>query len=649
VNENEINQNQYGVDQIEALDNRSSVRRRPGMYIGSTSSQGIGKLCEEIIDNSIDEFIMGFGDEIDINIYEDATVKIIDRGRGIPVGPHKKWVNEDGTSMDTLTGILTTLHAGGKFSNGGYATASGLHGVGSTCVNFLSDFFEVIVKREGKIYRQQFKIGIPQTKNPEIIGKCDLSDTGTQITYHPDKEIFKITLEPHCKDLQKRLNELASLNMGLKINYKNEISGVDREIYYPDGISGYVKRLIENENLLYDKPIYIKGSHTLPNEKIIIVEIAFIHIDNEQPSEIIKTFANNINTHEGGYHLQGFRNSYKKQLNKYGFDNKLIEEIIELKYLLDGICVVISIKIPDPEFDGQTKNKLGNLEAQTAIEDVMDKAFEQMFKNKEDKIVFETLIMRAMKVKEAEEVARKARALNRKAGKANRMALPGKLADCANKNGYSEIFVVEGDSAGGSAKNGRFREFQAILPLFGKLLNTEKATLDQMIDSEKIKIIIAALQAGVGSTFDINKVRYDKIIIMSDADVDGAHITALILTFFYKYMRPLIEDGRIHLACPPLYKITKGKQDIYIKDDQELREYKKKNGSNFTSVRFKGLGEMHFSQLKETVMNPETRMLKKVTIEDAEKAVQIFNIWMGNQPQLRRDFIEANANQVILD
>ena len=1065
MNENEINQNQYGVDQIEALDSRSAVRKRPGMYLGSTAVSGINQCCFEIIDNSIDEFIMGYGNEININILKDATIVVADRGRGIPVGPHKKWKNTNGTPMDTLTGTLITLHAGGKFSDDGYfGISSGLHGVGSTCVNFLSDFFEVIVKREGKIYCQQFKTGIPITQNPEVIGKCNKNDTGTTITYHPDKEIFKITLEPNCKDLQKRLNELTSLNMGLKINYKNEISDINREIHYPDGISGYVKRLIENENLLYDEPIYIKGNHILPNGKIIIVEIAFIHVDNEQPSEIIKTFANNINTYEGGYHLQGFRNSYKKQLNKYGIDNKLTEESIELKYLLDGICAVISIKIPDPEFEGQTKTKLGSSEAEIAVSNVMDIAFEKMFKNKENKNIFETLVTRALKVKEAEEAARKARALTRKAGKANRMALPGKLADCANKNGYSELMIVEGDSAGGclarktkvklvdgrniaiedlveefnngiknyvysstpsgmitiqpildafktktayklvkiildnreefkctpehpimlrdgtfkevqlltkddslmplyciysnvhmriwnekllneengkyefiklnvnnewaathivsatqyygyrpkgyhthhkngnslnnnpenieykeafkhlsdhqkeyysdennkkitsdgvkkyykehpeaiqtlserateqmlngkgwlsahrehmqndpeyremnrkkfhspeksekrkkslriyfsddknreklsiiaieqwdneelrqwrseetkkqmsnpemverikeskkinlinkglsiinemiankieinksqyenlrknklkirsfpkwetlnnnfnnleelieqaktynhkiisielideiadvydltippynnfalssgifvhnSAKNGRFREFQAILPLFGKLLNTEKSTEDKMIDSEKIKILIAALQAGVGDTFDINKVRYDKIIIMSDSDVDGFHISALLLTFFYNYMRPLIEEGRVYLACPPLYRITKGKNSFYVKDDQELREYKKKNGSNFDLIRFKGLGEMSHLQLKETVMNPETRTLKKITIEDAEAAVQIFNIWMGNQPQLRRDYIEANANQIILD
>jgi len=642
--------NEYGTEQIEELSGLSAIQKRPGMYIGSTSQRGINHLIFEGIDNSFDEFLAGYGKDIYIQIKSDCSVRIEDHGRGIPVGPHHKWKNLDGTPMDTLTGVLTKIHAGGKFNkeDSGYACSSGLHGVGIKAANALSDLFIATVKRDGKIYQQKFSKGEP-LNNIEIIGNCNIKDTGTIIEYHPDKDIFKLTLEPNCKDLQNRIDELASLNAGVKVHYKNEITNIDKTYYYEDGIIGYTKRLVNQTKLLFDEPFYVKGNYQLPNNKIIMVEVSFIYDDDEKPSETIKTFANNINTYEGGFHLQGFRNEYRKQMNKFIADNKLSDETIELKYLLDGIYAVVSIKVPEAEFEGQTKTKLGNAEAQSAVEEVLRAAFESTFlTNKDFKVILETIAVRSIKVKEAEEAARKARASARKAGNISRMALPGKLADCANKSGYSELFIVEGDSAGGSAKNARYREFQAILPLWGKIQNTEKTDFDKMMDSEKIQVLIAALGAGVGKNFDIKKLRYDKIILMADADDDGSHIRALLLTFFYNHMPEVLKEGMIYSACPPLYKIVKGKQNIYIMDDQGLKDYKAKNGSKIEVQRFKGLGEMNFEQLKETTMDPLTRTLKRITLDDAEKAANIFDICMGKRADLRREFIEANAYRVNL-
>lgn len=643
--------NSYGTEQIDSLDGLEAVRKRPGMYIGSTSQKGVTHLVWEVTDNCFDEFLAGYGQEIEILVKKDSSVIVIDHGRGIPVGPHHKWKNPDGTPQDTLTGILTRLHAGGKFNgaDSGYKVSGGLHGVGTKAVNALSKLFIATVKRNGNIYQQKFSKGKPITEI-QIIGNCDVNDTGTIIEYHPDPEIFKITLEPNCKDLQNRIDELASLNAGIKVIYKNEITGINKEYHYEDGIVGYTKRMLQDKSSLYDEPFYIKGDYTLENGKIIMVEVAFIHDDEEKPSETIKSFANNINTYEGGFHLQGFRNEYRKQINELAIANKLTSNNIEIKYLLDGIYAVVSVKVPEAEFEGQTKTKLGNSEAQDAVETIIRNQFKDIVLDKNNYAILETIITRAVKVKEAEEAARKARANARKANKTAKMALPGKLADCSNKNGYTELFVVEGDSAAGSAKSGRYREFQAILPLKGKVLNTEKADFEKMIKAESVTNIIAAMGAGVGENFDIKKCRYDKFIIMTDADDDGAHIKSLLLTLIYNYMRPLLDNEMVYVTMPPLYRVVKNKQSIYLKDDHELKEFRRKNpNAKYTIQRFKGLGEMNYQQLKETTMDPLTRVLKKVTIKDAERAQEAFNICMGSQAELRREFIEANAHKVNMD
>lgn len=638
---------EYGTEQIDSLEGLEAVRRRPGMYIGSTSQRGVTHLIWEVLDNSMDENVAGYGDTIHLTVKKDCTVIVEDHGRGIPVGPHHKWKNPDGTAMNTLTGILTKLHAGGKFNgkDSGYKVSGGLHGVGAKCTNALSDLFIATVKRDGNIYQQKFSKGKPTTE-VEIIGNCDKEDTGTIIQYHPDKEIFKQTLEPSDASTQSRLDEIASLNAKLKIIYKNEIENVDKEFYYENGIIGYTKRLAKDKTLLFEEPFYCKDNYKLNEDKSIIVEVAFIYDDNDKPHETFKTFANNINTYEGGYHLQGFRDVYKKCMNEYIQKNNISKNNIELRYLLDGIYATISVKVPEAQFEGQTKTKLGNEEVKEAVENIFEKSFNNTF-SKNSKVL-SLIAERAVKVKDAEEAARKARAAARKANKAARTALPGKLTDCGNKNGYKEVIICEGDSAGGAVKQGRFSKFQAVLPLRGKVMNTEKSDFEKMLKSEAIRNIIATAGTGIGAKFDIKKNRYDKYIIMTDADVDGSHIRTLLLTLFYNYMRPLLEEGYIYIALPPLYRVIMKGKSQYLQDDNELKEFRKKH-SKFDLQRFKGLGEMDYTQLKETVLDPEKRTLLKVTLEDAKIASETFDMLMGKDAIKRRDFIEDNAHLVNLN
>lgn len=639
----------YGVDQVDSLEGLEAVRKRPGMYIGSTSQRGVTQLIWEILDNSVDENVAGYGDEILIHIMEGGKVRIEDHGRGMPVGLHQKWKNVDGTPMNALTGLLTKLHAGGKFGNGGYKVSGGLHGVGAKCTNALSQSFFVIVKKgTGDIWGQKFSKGECITEVMHL-GNCDPKDTGTIIEYIPDPEIFKQTIEPSDAAIQSRLDEIASLNAGLTIKYKNDITGTDKVYLQTDGLKGYTKRMAKDKTLLFEEPFYAKGNYNLSDDKIIIVEVSFIFDDEDKPHETFKSFANNINTIEGGYHLQGFRDAFKKEMNDYIMKNNLSKTPVELRYLMDGIYAMVSVKVPEAEFEGQTKSKLGNEEAEYAVEKVMEDAFKIFAKKRLDDL--KAMADRAIRVKIAEEAARKARQSARTANKVTKTALPGKLTDCGNRNGYTEIIICEGDSAGGAVKQGRFAKFQAVLPLRGKVLNTEKSDFERMLKSEAITNIIASIGTGLGNKFDIKKARYDKIIIMTDADDDGCHIRTLILTLFYNYMRPLLEEGYVYASKPPLYRVVlKNKTYKYIATDSELKEFKKQNGSKIDGVqRFKGLGEMKYQQLKETVLDPKNRTLEKITLREGEDASETFDLLMGKNAAKRREFIEENAHLVNLN
>lgn len=651
INDNDLKvENVYGVDQIDALEGLEAVRKRPGMYIGTTTQKGITHLIWEAADNSIDEFVAGHGKEIWMHVEKDGTVTIKDNGRGIPVGPHPKFTNPDGSPKDALTVVCTQLHAGGKFNgkDSGYKVSAGLHGVGIKTITALSDFMKVEVRRNGNVYRQEFSRCFPVT-DVEIVDTCDPNETGTLISYHPDDEIFKQTLLPDCKALQVRISELASLNAGLRIYYSNDNTEVYEEFYFEDGIAGYVNRLSADKPALYDDVLFFKGVHKIDADRHIIVEIAFKHDDDEKQNEVIKSFANNINTGEGGFHLDGFRKAYRKFLNKYGEDKKLLKAPLPIAYLLEGITAVVSVKVPEAEFEGQTKTKLGNAEAEDAVISIFEKGIKEFSKNPKANEILETIILKSIRAKEADDAAKKARQLVKQGKKAKRLSLPGKLSDCSSKT-YSELYIVEGDSAGGSAKQGRNRVYQAILALRGKLLNVEKSDLARLLNSETIKNIIGAVGTGIdapGQVFEKDKLRYDKIVIMCDADVDGAHIETLLLTLFYNYMRPLIEDGHVYVAQPPLYRVAKKGEAIYLKNDAELKEFRKKHPSQDVQ-RFKGLGEMNADQLWETTMDPSTRTLVRINIDDAEAAATTFYTLMGKDAKPRRDFIEANAHKVDL-
>ncbi|MCQ1531688.1 DNA topoisomerase (ATP-hydrolyzing) subunit B [Lutispora saccharofermentans] len=627
---------QYEAEQIQVLEGLEAVRKRPGMYIGSTGSKGLHHLVWEVVDNSIDEALVGVCKNIEVIIHKDNSVTNIDDGRGFPVGMHPK-LNKPAVEV-----ALTVLHAGSKFGGGGYKVSGGLHGVGVSVVNALSEYLEVEVKREGKIFYQRFERGNPVTEL-KVIG--DSKDTGTKITFKPDDQVFD-ELEYNFEILEHRLREMAFLNKGVKITLKDERTDTEKVYQYEGGIVSFVQFLNKNKEVLHPEPLYIASS-----KDDIIVEASIQY--NDSYNENIFSFANNINTIEGGTHAIGFRNAVTKAINDYARKYKIIKENdsnLQGEDAREGLTAVLSIKISDPQFEGQTKTKLGNPEVRAIVDNIIFEGLETFLE--ENPSTAKTIIEKAVTASRAREAARKARELTRRKSALESTTLPGKLADCSEKDpSLCEIYIVEGDSAGGSAKQGRDRRFQAILPLRGKILNVEKARLDKILSSEMIRAMITAFGAGISDDFNIEKMRYGRIILMTDADVDGAHIRTLLLTFFYRYMRPLVESGNVYIAQPPLYRVRKsgkGKaKDYYAYNDKDLEKILKEVGrENISIQRYKGLGEMDPTQLWDTTMNPETRTMFQVSLEDAVAADEIFTILMGDKVEPRKEFIEQNAKYV---
>ncbi|TLS35155.1 DNA topoisomerase (ATP-hydrolyzing) subunit B [Pseudalkalibacillus caeni] len=630
-------QNQaYDESQIQVLEGLEAVRKRPGMYIGSTGVKGLHHLVWEITDNSIDEALAGYCDQIIVSVEKGNTITVEDNGRGIPVGIQEKM------GRPAVEVIMTVLHAGGKFGGGGYKVSGGLHGVGASVVNALSSKLEVTVYRDGKVYYQSYTRGVPD-EDLKVIGEAD--KTGTMIHFEPDPEIFNETTEYDFEVLSYRLRELAFLNRGLKIIAQDKRGEeVKRnEYYYEGGIKSYVEHLNRTKEALHEEPIFVEGER-----EGISVEIAVQY--NDSFSSNIYSFANNINTHEGGTHEYGFKTSLTRVINDYARKNNLFKETdpnLTGDDVREGLTAIISIKHPDPQFEGQTKTKLGNAEARTITESVFGEKFSIfLFENPQ---TARLIVEKGLMASRARAAAKKARELTRRKGALEVSALPGKLADCSSKDAsISELYIVEGDSAGGSAKQGRDRHFQAILPLRGKIINVEKARLDKILSNNEIRAIITALGTGIGDEFDLSKARYHKIIIMTDADVDGAHIRTLLLTFIYRYMRPLIENGYIYIAQPPLYKVQQGKKVTYAYNDRELDRILKEIPANPKPgiQRYKGLGEMNPTQLWETTMDPETRTTLQVSLQDAIEADETFDTLMGDKVEPRRNFIQDNAHYV---
>ena len=622
----------YDENQIQVLEGLEAVRKRPGMYIGSTSEKGLHHLVWEIVDNSIDEALAGYCDTIEVIIESDNSITVKDNGRGIPVGIHEKM------GRPAVEVIMTVLHAGGKFGGGGYKVSGGLHGVGASVVNALSTLLEVIVRREGHIYYQKFEKGVP-IGELEVIGDSD--ETGTTIHFCPDGEIFTETLEYSFDTLATRLRELAFLNRNIKISIKDEREHKQfKEYHYEGGIISYVEHLNRTKEVLHEEPIYIQGERDG-----ITVEVALQY--NEGYTSSLYSFANNIHTYEGGTHEAGFKSALTRVINDYGRKQGLIKESepnLSGDDVREGLTGIISVKHPDPQFEGQTKTKLGNTEARTITDSVLSEKLEKfMYENPS---VGRKIVEKGQMAARARMAAKKARELTRRKSALEVSSLPGKLADCSSKDpSISELYIVEGDSAGGSAKSGRDRHFQAILPLRGKILNVEKARLDKILSNNEIRTIITALGTGIGEEFDISKARYHKIVIMTDADVDGAHIRTLLLTFFYRYMRNIIEHGYIYIAQPPLYKVSQGKKVVYAYNDRQLDEILKElpDSSKPNLQRYKGLGEMNPEQLWDTTMDPETRSMLQVSLKDAIEADETFEMLMGDKVEPRRNFIEENA------
>ena len=629
----------YDANQIQILEGLEAVRKRPGMYIGSTSERGLHHLVYEIVDNSVDEALAGYCSEITVTIHEDNSVTVVDNGRGIPVGINAK------AGVPAVEVVFTILHAGGKFGGGGYKVSGGLHGVGASVVNALSEWLEVEIFSQGKIYKQRYERGNVMYKL-EIAGNCDPKLTGTKVTFLPDDTIFEVTKFDY-QTLKERLRETAFLTKNVKIVLEDEREEeVRRNVFhYEGGIKQFVSYLNTGKTPLYPEIIYCEGTRDG-----IYVEVAMQH--NDSFTEGTYSFVNNITTPEGGTHLTGFRNALTKTFNDYARSNKLLkdsEQNLSGEDIREGITAVISIKIAEPQFEGQTKQKLGNSEAKGAVENIVSTQL-QIFLEQNPQVA-KTILDKSILAQRAREAARKARELTRRKSALDGLSLPGKLADCTDKDPRNcEIYIVEGDSAGGSAKTARSRATQAILPLRGKILNVEKARLDRIYGNAEIKAMITAFGTGIHEDFDISKLRYHKIIIMTDADVDGAHIATLLLTFLYRFMPELIRQGYVYLAMPPLYKLEKNKKVWYAYSDEELAKILSEVGrdQNNKIQRYKGLGEMDAEQLWETTMDPERRILKRVTMDDAQSsAIDVtFTTLMGDQVEPRREFIEANAKRV---
>lgn len=623
----------YGANQIQILEGLEAVRKRPGMYIGSTSSRGLHHLVYEVVDNSIDEALAGYCTHVEVTIHKDNSITVTDNGRGIPVDMHE-------SGKPAVEVVLTVLHAGGKFGGSGYKVSGGLHGVGVSVVNALSSYMDVRVKRDGKIYAISFEKG--DTKEPlHVIGET--TETGTYVHFLPDSEIFDETVYDY-DTLRHRLRELSFLNRGITITLSDERGEELRKevFYFEGGISSFVEHLNRNKEVINPEPVYFNGT-----KDTTVVEIALQY--NTSYSENIYSFVNNINTEEGGTHLAGFKSALTRAANDFARRQGIIknnDDNLQGEDIREGLTCVISIKLREPQFEGQTKTKLGNSEVRGIVDSIVTEGLSEYFE--ENPVISKKIIEKSIMASRAREAARKARELTRRKNALEVSSLPGKLADCSVKDPeQAEIYLVEGDSAGGSAKQGRDRRFQAILPLRGKILNVEKARLDKVLNNEEIRTMITAFGSGIGEEFDITKRRYGKIIIMTDADVDGAHIRTLLLTFFYRYMKPLIENGHVYIAQPPLYQIRKGKSHWYTYSDEELAQKLDEIGRDGITVqRYKGLGEMNPEQLWETTMDPEKRTVLQVNLREAEEADAIFTILMGDKVEPRRRFIEEHASLV---
>lgn len=631
--------NEYGADQIQILEGLEAVRKRPGMYIGSTSSRGLHHLVYEIVDNSVDEALAGFCDTIDITLNKNNSVTVIDNGRGIPVGINHK------AGIPAVEVVFTILHAGGKFGGGGYKVSGGLHGVGASVVNALSSWLEVTIYSEGKVYMQRYERG-HVVKKLEVIGECNIEKSGTTVTFLPDDSIFEETIYDF-DILKQRLREMAFLTKNLRIILRDDRpeEQIVKEFHYAGGIKEFVSYLNKSKTPLYQDILYFEGK-----KDSVYVEVAMQH--NDSYNESVFSFVNNITTPEGGTHLTGYRNAITKTFNDYARSAKLLrdsESNLSGDDIREGLTAIISVKIEDPQFEGQTKQKLGNSEARVAVDNIVSEQLTYYLE--QNPVVAKIICEKSILAQRAREAARKARDLTRRKTALEGMALPGKLADCSDKDPKNcEIFIVEGDSAGGSAKTARSRATQAILPLRGKILNVEKARLDKIYGNAEIKAMITAFGTGIHDDFDISKLRYNKIIIMTDADVDGAHISTLMLTFLYRFMPDLIKEGHVYLAQPPLYKIEKNKKVWYAYSDEELNSILLEVGrdTNNKIQRYKGLGEMDADQLWETTMAPESRVLLKITMnEEASSEIDLtFTTLMGDKVEPRREFIEENARFV---